>query len=225
MYKVYSSDILKYKLWPVVRQRYGVLRTNMLCYVIGSRWLMPPDALQPNAYSTNPGLQSFLLAPQGFSTRDPSSERRNYLGEKWPVISTEICYFHEFFYMSQVCDMGQTDLLPFRSIENFFPSWKIRRLRSGLNQRTWVPKASTLPLDHRSCWGHITLTHEQARCRQHHTWWKVLYASYRTVGVEREPGLALTGSENFALTRKRSPDLLAHSEDLHRLGDEGCQRL
>jgi hypothetical protein len=26
---------------------------------------------------------------------------------------------------------------------------KIRRLRLGLNPRTWVPKASTLPLDHR----------------------------------------------------------------------------
>ena len=31
----------------------------------------------------------------------------------------------------------------------FFPL-KIRRLRPGLNPRTWVPKASTLPLDHRS---------------------------------------------------------------------------
>ena len=29
-----------------------------------------------------------------------------------------------------------------------FSPWKIRRLRSGLNPRTWVPKASTLPLDH-----------------------------------------------------------------------------
>ena len=31
----------------------------------------------------------------------------------------------------------------------FFPPWKIQRLRSGLNPRTWVPKASALPLDHR----------------------------------------------------------------------------
>ena len=37
-----------------------------------------PDALQPKAYCTNPGLQSFLLAPPGVSTRDPTSERRNY---------------------------------------------------------------------------------------------------------------------------------------------------
>jgi hypothetical protein len=29
---------------------------------------------------------------------------------------------------------------------------KIQRLRPGLNPRTWIPKASTLPLDHRSRW-------------------------------------------------------------------------
>ena len=28
----------------------------MLCYVVGSWWLMSPDALQPKAYCTNPGL-------------------------------------------------------------------------------------------------------------------------------------------------------------------------
>ena len=36
-----------------------------------------------------------------------------------------------------------------RSAEDFFSPWKIRRVRSGLNPRTGVPKASTLPLDHR----------------------------------------------------------------------------
>ena len=79
---------------------------------------MPQDALHPKAYCTNPGLQSFLLASPGVSTRDPSSERRNYLGEKWPVISTESCDFHAstfgFFYMLQIRDMGQTALFPFR---------------------------------------------------------------------------------------------------------------
>ena len=34
-----------------------------------------------------------------------------------------------------------------RRAEDFFSPWKIR---PGLNPRTWVPKASTLPLDHRS---------------------------------------------------------------------------
>jgi len=35
-----------------------------------------------------------------------------------------------------------------RCAEDFSPL-KIRELRPGLNPRTWVPKASTLPLDHR----------------------------------------------------------------------------
>ena len=81
----------------------------MLCGRV--RRVMPPDALQPKAYCTNPALYSFLLAPPGVSNRDSSSERRNYLGEKWPVISTETCDFHAyifgFFYM------GQTALIPF----------------------------------------------------------------------------------------------------------------
>ena len=48
--------------------------------------------------------------------------------------------------------MRQTALLPFRRKPcwGFFSPWKIRRLRPGFNPRTWVPKASTLPLDHRS---------------------------------------------------------------------------
>ena len=37
-----------------------------------------------------------------------------------------------------------------RRAEDFFSPWKIRRLRWGVNPRTWVPKASTLTLDHRS---------------------------------------------------------------------------
>ena len=78
------------------------------------------------AYCTNPGLESFLLAPPGVSTRDPSSERRNYLGEKWPVISTESCDFHAytfgFFYMPQICDMGNRLYFPSegRRAEDFF---------------------------------------------------------------------------------------------------------
>jgi hypothetical protein len=60
-----------------------------------------------------------------------------------------------------------------------FSPWKIRRLRSGLNPRTWVPKASTLSLDHRSRlifllnWDYFPGQH----CR---LWWKnaVLTARY-----------------------------------------------
>ena len=40
--------------------------------------------------------------------------------------------------------------LPREGVLRIFSSWKIRRVRQGLNPRTCVPKASTLPLDHRS---------------------------------------------------------------------------
>ena len=43
---------------------------------------MPPDALQPKAYCTNPSLYSFLLAQPDVSTRDPSSEKEQLLGRE-----------------------------------------------------------------------------------------------------------------------------------------------
>jgi hypothetical protein len=48
--------------------------------------------------------------------------------------------------MPQICDMGQTALLPFRrkACWGFFRPKKIRRLRPGLNPRTWVLEASML---------------------------------------------------------------------------------
>ena len=39
---------------------------------------------------------------------------------------------------------------PKEGVLRIFSPLKIRRLRPGLNPQTWVPKASTLPLDHRS---------------------------------------------------------------------------
>ena len=40
--------------------------------------------------------------------------------------------------------------LPKEGVLRIFSPWKIRRLRPGLNPRTWVPKARTLLLEHRS---------------------------------------------------------------------------
>ena len=40
--------------------------------------------------------------------------------------------------------------LPKEGVLWIFSPWKIRRFRPGLNPRTWVPKGSTLPLDHRN---------------------------------------------------------------------------
>ena len=43
---------------------------------------------------------------------------------------------------------------PKEGVLRIFSPWKIRRLRPGLHPRTWVPKASTLPLDHQNrYWG------------------------------------------------------------------------
>ena len=46
--------------------------------------------------------------------------------------------------------------LPKEGVLRIFSPLKIWRLRPGLNPRTWVPKASTLPLDHRSRWVSLT---------------------------------------------------------------------
>jgi hypothetical protein len=39
---------------------------------------------------------------------------------------------------------------PNKVVVRIFFALKIRKIRPGANPRTWVPKASTLPLDHRS---------------------------------------------------------------------------
>jgi hypothetical protein len=48
--------------------------------------------------------------------------------------------------------MGPTALFPFRrkACRGFFRPENFRRVRPALNMRTWVLKASMLPLDHRS---------------------------------------------------------------------------
>jgi hypothetical protein len=71
------------------------------------------------------------------------------------------------FYMPQIRDMGPTALLPFRRKAwlRIFPLLKIRRLRPGLNPRTWVPEASTLtprppkPLTY-TCTKHVIAFHQ-----------------------------------------------------------------
>ena len=85
----------------------------------------------------------------------PSGVRWNCGRECCPVILPK-CRLPRhlgIFYMPQIYDMGPTALLPLQRKACwgfFFPPLKIRRLRPGLNPRTWVLKASTLPLDHRS---------------------------------------------------------------------------
>jgi len=47
---------------------------------------------------------------------------------------------------------------PTECVLRIFSPLKIRRLRSGLNPRTWVPKASTLPPEHRSRYCHTNVS-------------------------------------------------------------------
>jgi hypothetical protein len=57
--------------------------------------------------------------------------------------------------MPQICDMGQTALLPFRKgMLRIFSPEKIRRLRPGTNPRSWVPKPLVLRVTVNTGTGH-----------------------------------------------------------------------
>ena len=110
-------------------------------------------ALQPfKAYC------AFQLSPPGVSTRVTTREHPaaegGTVGKKCPGILPK-CRFPRYIYGSFTCRKATTwDLRLYfpseeRRAEDFF-ALKIRRLRPGANPRTRVPKASTLPLDHRS---------------------------------------------------------------------------
>ena len=90
------------------------------------------------------------------------------MGEKWPRILPKVATSTSrlgSFTCRNFTTWDRRLYFPSegRRTEEFF-AWKIRLLRFGLNPRTWVPKASTLPPDHRSrlrkchCWGNIPST-------------------------------------------------------------------
>jgi hypothetical protein len=91
-----------------------------------------------------------------------------------------------FFNMPQICDMGSIILLPFegRRAEDFYRPLKIQRLRPGLNPRTWVLGASTLPLHH------IYWINIQLKCR-------VTYGAY--TGVPFIVSLVVTTDKNISV--------------------------
>ena len=77
------------------------------------------------------------------------------MGEKWPRILPKVATSTSLLGSFTCRNFTTWDRRLYfpsegRRTEDFFAR-KIRRLRPGLNPRTWVPKASTLPLDHRSC--------------------------------------------------------------------------
>ena len=86
--------------------------------------------------------------------RDPSSERWNCGREICPLILLKFRLPRKFRDLLHAANLRHgTDHFtspPKEGVLRTFFALKIRRLRSGLNLRTWVLKASTLPLDHRS---------------------------------------------------------------------------
>ena len=102
--------------------------------------------------------QKFQLSPPGVSTRVTTREHPTAeggtVGEKCPGILPK-CRLLRYIQGSFTCRKGTKwdRQLYFpsegRRAEDFF-ALKIRRFRPGVNPRTWVPKTSTLPLDHQS---------------------------------------------------------------------------
>jgi hypothetical protein len=124
-------------------------------------WVPLPVARQTPNLEENQGFRAFQLSPQEASgvwsgASEPSSGRWNYGREVAEKFCRNWRLPRHFWVLLHAVkdDMGQTALLPLpprkEGVLRIFFARKIRRLRPGLNPRTWVPKASTLPLDHRS---------------------------------------------------------------------------
>jgi hypothetical protein len=102
--------------------------------------------------------------------RDPSSERLNCGREICPVILPKFRHPRKFRDLLHAANLRHgTDSFtspPKEGVLKIFFALKIRRLRPGLNPRTWVLKASTLPLDHRSLSHHTTSFNKRWPCKQ-----------------------------------------------------------
>ena len=122
-----------------------------------------PDAPQPIDLLCNPSIvqtvPKFAASPPSRPCypRDPWQWRVELLRgrETWLTILPKMHDFHGTVrdLLHAVNVRHGTDGFtspPKEGALRIFSPWKIRRLRPGLNPRTWVPKASTLPLDHRS---------------------------------------------------------------------------
>ena len=115
--------------------------------VLGSLPLFPPPLDVP----TFPARCLYVRN----DARDRSSERWNCGRESCPEILPKFrlprkC--RDFLHAANLRHVtdGFTSASKEGVLRIFFFALKIRRLRPGLNPRTWVLKASTLPLDHRS---------------------------------------------------------------------------
>ena len=94
--------------------------------------------------------KSWSLVFSTYTASDPSSERRNYLDEKWPMNVAWKCPASKWHSGNLRHRINGFTSLPKEGVLRIVSPRKIRRLRPGSNPRTWAAKASTLPLDHRN---------------------------------------------------------------------------
>ena len=106
-----------------------------------------------------PVIRSLQLPPPGVPhVWKDASEPQQRKVEIWARNCREFCRKwrlpHHFWVLLHAVNLRhETDGFtssPKEDVLWIFFARKIRRLRPGLNPRTWVPKVSTLPLDHRS---------------------------------------------------------------------------
>ena len=121
----HSAPKIKWNLGLLMRRIYSNHQQqsdpSMLCYVVRSRWLMPPDARQPKAYCTNPGLQSFL----------PGREMAGNFDRK---LRLPRIHFRVLLHAAnRRHGTNGFNSLPKEGVLRIFSPWKIRWLQPGLN--------------------------------------------------------------------------------------------
>jgi len=116
----------------------------------GSGTLHPGQVLRGSLPLLSPRLDVLTLATRCLhvqhNARDPSGGRWNCGRECFPVILPK---FRDLLHAANLRH-GTEGFTSKEGVLRIFSPLKIRRPRPGLNPRTWVLKASTLPLDHRS---------------------------------------------------------------------------
>jgi hypothetical protein len=141
--------LLQSALQPLVG--FGLLNCRS-AFSAGRFYRVPlPAARQTPNLEENQEFRVFQLSPQEAPSvwsdaSELSSGRWNYGREMAKKFCRKWRLPRHFWVLLHAVnhDMGQTALLPLRRKA----CWG--GLRPGLNQRTWVPKASTLPLDRRN---------------------------------------------------------------------------
>ena len=149
-------------LWPVtlyirrvVVNRLSCGLASLLLLSVGLPVANAPDVLQPYYFLDVPTFTTSRLPRDILVAKGGTIWSRN---GRW--ILPEMPDFHVAFrnLLHTVNLRHQTDGFtspPKEGVLRIFSPWKIRRLRPGLNPRTWVPKASTprhITLVIAGCW-------------------------------------------------------------------------